>query len=289
MLDIAAIRGDSGLWACARHWAGRLAHARISGYSEEDLVQEAICRLLNREQQTDDDEVRDPVAFCCRTIQFFALGKMREQKRHATEATDPNDGVLAWVPSAEIDFVEARIQWLAKQTMRHMDLHRVEIWERAVDCLGPNHRAAGIWVAATQATEQLLLGVAGLSLRETLTSCLTRADEWWREDDLDDREPDTVRRAAERRTKRVNRDLPWVSYVALWEGLLWAYHGEQSGLTREIARCHRSYVAALLRDRTEGPSRVALERHLAEVAGVLQPFGWPSVTHRIDNPHDRLT
>jgi DNA-directed RNA polymerase specialized sigma24 family protein len=273
MLDIAATRGDSGLWACARHWAGRLAHARITGYSDEDLVQEAICRLLNREQRSNSDEVLDPVAFCCRTIGNFALMKLRAQARHATESMDPNDGVLAWEPSAELDFVEARTQWLAEQTMRHMARDRSGIWDRAVERLGQNQREDGIWVAATQATHQLILGVAGLSLRETLTSCLTRADPWWQEDDVDDRGSDSARRAAERRTKRVNRDLPWVSYVALWEGLRWAYHGEQSGLTREIARCHQGYVTALLRERTDGPSRMALELHLADVAGEFQPFG----------------
>jgi hypothetical protein len=240
--------GGPRVWECAVRWTGRLRDHGLVDVEPSDLVGEAWLRVQ------DQGTPGDTESYLLAAIATLARARLRAARVAAEPA--PVDDTGYW-------YDEAGRHARGHLTLRRLGEERQPIWDRLCERLGTPARADSVWRAAIHATTKLLLGSRHerWSLRETLTWAMGSTDEWWRASAAPG-EP--VALAMERRRARVRRDLPFVSYVVVWEGLGPTFR-DDAVLSREFAQRHFAHVLVLLGEHLDPGRLAAVRGHLAEV------------------------
>ncbi len=248
------------VWASAHLWANRLNRRGICDVGADDLVNEA---WLNSKPHIDAGRVRLPAAYLRSAIRTVALIKIR---RHRAATVDPFEWPITARADEESGFDEVENLVRLRQTIAYLEEEREHIWARLRRRLGDHDRADEIWSAAVMALGHLMMGEGdrrqAWDLREVLMYCMTRSSAFW---ETAGQPGEDAVRIAERRRKRVSRDLPFVSYVAVWEGLSHAFQDNRAAM-RSIAARHEAMLRILEREWRGKPQRQGpLADHVAEV------------------------
>lgn len=246
--------------ATARAWATSLNNRGICDVDADDLRHEA---WINAKPHFDAGRVRQPVAYLRSAIRTAALQWLR---RNRGLTIDPNEWPLAGRAEDERGFDEVETMVRLRETLVFLQTERALISARLRRRLGTHERLDQIWAAALMAVRHLMLGQSdsrqAWDLREVLMYCMTRSSAYW---EAACRPGDDVARTAEMRRKRVSRDLPFVSYLAVWEGMSQAFQDDQRAL-RPIAARHLEMLRILQREWRNQAARLGpLEEHIAEV------------------------
>jgi hypothetical protein len=257
---------DPQVWSCADKWHRNLTQQGISDVGPGDLVHEA---WLNARPHLESGKVTRPVPYLCSAVRTAALGRMRRHRQLPVYCADPFESALALRAIHDRSYEEVDAVLSLAQTLQFVADEGPAMWSRLLNSLGSPERPDAVWAAAVCAVKALLSGevnpdgrAGGWSLKEVMVRAMQRTDAYWRPEPAPG---ESMGQALDRLRKRIRRDLPWISYLAVWETLRHAMRDDAEAC-RAMAAQHNDALQILLREWRSRPDRLAaLEAHVTEV------------------------